>query len=154
MDDISLVETLRVRFLLKQKGVKLENSKADASAQNIRNKNWGFYSGERALTTLQDFTELLLMADEVTSLTGLHFQDLFPLFVRAMTDSHRRMYYMTQKLSYKLLAVFKMSLQEACGYIERLWEEYKHRPCCLDPQFSQVAVGVGGFGGLSSRSGP
>ena len=107
MDDISLVETLRVRFLLKQKGVKLENSKADASAQNIRNKNWGFYSGERALTTLQDFTELLLMADEVTSLTGLHFQDLFPLFVRAMTDSHRRMYYMTQKLSYKLLAVFK-----------------------------------------------
>ena len=141
MDDISLVETLRVRFLLKQKGVKLENSNADASAENIRNKNWVFYSGERALTTLQDFTELLLMADEVTGLTGLHFQELFPLLLRAMTDSHRRMYYMTQKLSYKLLAVFKMPLQEACSYIERLWQEYKHRPCCLDPQFSKVAVG-------------
>ncbi|CAE7779688.1 unnamed protein product, partial [Symbiodinium sp. CCMP2456] len=142
MDDVSLVETLRVRFMLKQKGVKLENSAADASVQNIRNKNWVFYSGERALTTLQDFTQLLLMAEEVTSLTGLHFQELFPLLVRAMTDSHRRMYYMTQKLSYKLLAVFKMSLQEACGYIERLWQEYKSRPCCLDPHFSQVAVGV------------
>ena len=136
MDELSLVETLRVRLLLRDKSVKLQHSKADLSEADMCKKNYEFFSGQSALATLREFSNLLQVGEDFTESTGVTFEGLFPLIVRGMADVHRRLYYLTGKLQYKLLAVFDMDLERACSHIASLWNEYKHRPCCLDPHFS------------------
>ena len=139
MDDISLVETLRARLLLRQRGVKLERSRADASAGSVREKNYVLFSGDRAMQTLQEFSEMLLMGDdEYPALTGLTFENMFLLILRSMCDAHRCMLYPTQKVSCQLLAVYNMTLEAAGSCIADLWTKYRSRPCCVDPQFSQA----------------
>ncbi|CAE7499719.1 unnamed protein product [Symbiodinium necroappetens] len=145
MDDVSYVETIRERLLLLQKGVKLSRSKADLSPEKLRSQNWGFFSGQRAQQTLKEYTDLLHTGPDLTDLTGTGFVDLFPLVLRGMTDAYRRLFNRTTRLCYKLLAVFDMTLDDACAWIGGLWKEYRNRPCCLDPQFSKARVSVVGF---------
>ena len=146
MDDISYVETLRVRLTLRQRGVRMEDSKADCSPDRVRELNWSLFSGQRALQTARDFTDLLLAEAELADLTGVGFADLFRLVLRSMCDCHRRTFYLSQRVSFQLLSVFSMDETSACDFIKGLWRKYQHRSCCVDPQFSQVVFAFTQYG--------
>ena len=142
MDRVSLVETIRQRVRLRLEGLKLPQSTCPYSAGDLIRMNLEILQGAAGWDTIDQCYQLLI--SDPTSSPNWHpeyavpFAPSVPLLIASMCDTWRRLVLPYQNITFGILRLANMDVQEGLEFLWREFSRVQHCPQCCDPFFAEV----------------
>ena len=135
MNSLAMVETARHHVFLKGAGLVL--SEHSSTIEDVVRMNWKILSGTLGHETLAEFTQILQLhpESELMAPFGLTFENVFMKVFPVLTDSWRRLCWISRQAKFCVLGMGLMSHQEARALLDEMLRKPK---CCTGPFVDQL----------------
>lgn len=141
MDEVSLCETARHRWLLRSKGLSLPTSHCTSNASDIKQMNWELLGGAKAKNVVAEYSSVLLSPPDnvITMPFNMSLSDYFGPVFETMCDTFYRLCLNSQRLQAQILEIHFKDVSEAA---ERLKEIAKLPKCCTGDSCTQAGLKI------------
>ncbi|CAK9011713.1 HMG box domain-containing protein [Durusdinium trenchii] len=145
MDEVSLCETARNRFILLEKGLSLSSSRCTVSADKIQLMNWELVSGAKSANVISDYSSILTAppSSDITKPFAMSLADYFTPVLATMCDAYLRLKCPSQRSQVQILGIHFMPVNEAADKLREIQQLPK---CCSGDACTQARLSLLSFG--------